>query len=106
MNNKRKTYQITCPSCNTTIYACKSIFHEMGMHDLGHGSCPYCKTLMRLKFDPETDTMQAERWEDHAVSDMPKEAKGKNPNDLSRMYAEGSSNRNGQEKYTEGNGYS
>ncbi len=61
--DSRKRYKIICPYCGRVQYACKSIFHEMGIYDAGHGSCLDCKKPMGLAYNPETDTMQADKWE-------------------------------------------
>lgn len=62
-DNKRKRYEIICPYCGKVQYACKSIAHEMGLSDLGSGTCLGCKGLMKLIYEPETDTMKAWTWE-------------------------------------------
>lgn len=61
--DSRKRYKIICPYCGRVQYACKSIFHEMGLYDAGHGTCLECKGSMRLEYNPEADTMQADKWE-------------------------------------------
>ena len=61
--DSRKRYKIICPYCGKVQYACKSIFHEMGIYDAGHGGCLDCKKPMRLVYNPETDKMQADKWE-------------------------------------------
>lgn len=63
MEDKRKRYKITCPYCQKVQYACKSILHEMGMYDCGHGTCLDCKATMRLVYNGKTDTMTAKVWE-------------------------------------------
>lgn len=63
MENKRKRYEIICPHCGKVQYACKSIFHEWGVEDGGHGTCLECKGIMRLIFSEESQTMKAEKWE-------------------------------------------
>ena len=65
MKDNRKRYEITCPRCGKIQYACKSIFHEMGMYDTGHGRCLGCREHMRLQYDPKTDTMEAIKWENN-----------------------------------------
>lgn len=61
--DSRKRYKITCPHCGRVQYACKSIFHEMGIYDAGRGGCLECKEPMKLIYNPEADTMQADKWE-------------------------------------------
>lgn len=60
--DKRKRYQIICPYCGKLQYAEKSIFHELGMSEAGHGVCLKCIGAMRLVFHEQTDTMTAEKW--------------------------------------------
>lgn len=71
MEDNRKRYKIICPHCQKVQYACKSILHEMGMYDAGHGTCLECKNLMRLRYNPETETMQAEKWGSVQSEEMP-----------------------------------
>jgi hypothetical protein len=59
--DNRKRYKIICPYCGRVQYACKSIFHEMGVYDAGHGICLRCDGSMRLKYNPEADAMQAKK---------------------------------------------
>lgn len=63
MKDNRKRYKIICPYCGKVQYACKSIAHEMGMSDIGHGTCLSCKGFMRLIFNEETQEMKAKQWE-------------------------------------------
>ena len=63
MEDSRKRYKITCPHCGKVQYACKSIAHEMGIYDMGTGSCLECGERMRLLYIPETDTMKTVKWE-------------------------------------------
>lgn len=58
-----KRYKITCPYCGKVQYACKSVFHEMGIADGGHGTCCECKKPMHLIFNEELQSMKAEIWE-------------------------------------------
>ena len=67
MEDNRKRYEITCPHCGKIQYVCKSIAHEMGIYNLGRGSCLECKNIMRLQYDPKADTMEAIRWENNQV---------------------------------------
>ena len=61
MEDTRKRYEITCPYCGKLQYACKSIFHEMGIEDGGRGTCLECKKVMRLIFCNEKQEMRAEK---------------------------------------------
>lgn len=64
MEDTRKRYAITCPYCGKIQYACKSIFHEMGIKDGGHGKCLCCGKHMRLIFDEELQEMKADEWQE------------------------------------------
>jgi len=59
----KKRYEIICPYCGKTQYACISILHTWGIADGGHGTCLDCKRSMRLIFDYKAETMTAEKWE-------------------------------------------
>lgn len=61
-DNLQKRYEITCPKCGKILYAERSIFHLLGMTDLGSGSCTDCHTLMRIKYDHDAQTMTAENY--------------------------------------------
>lgn len=63
MEDNRKRYKIFCPYCGKEQYACKSIAHELGMSNAGHGTCLDCKGFMRLIFNEESQEMTAEKWE-------------------------------------------
>ena len=65
MKDTRQRYEITCPYCGKVQYACKSIFHELGVDDGGNGTCLECKGTMRLIFNEKEQTMKAVRWEIH-----------------------------------------
>ena len=62
MEDKRKRYRITCPYCGKVQYACKSLFHEMGIEDAGHGTCLDCGGFMKLIYDRSADEMTAGIW--------------------------------------------
>lgn len=47
-----KKYKVICCNCNKEIYATKSIFHKMGMFDLGQGRCLHCNTSLQLIYEP------------------------------------------------------
>lgn len=61
----RKTYEFECPVCGKVLWACKSIFQEMGMLDMGHGRCMGCDTSLNLTVDEERDRMIAVRFEEY-----------------------------------------
>lgn len=63
LEDKRKRYEIACPYCGKIQYACKSIAHELGILNAGHGTCLNCKKLMRLILDEESQSMRAKVWE-------------------------------------------
>lgn len=63
VEDNRKRYKIICPYCGKVQYACKSIMHEWGIEDAGHGGCLDCKGFMKLLYNAESDTMTAEKWE-------------------------------------------
>lgn len=59
-----KRYKVICCNCNKEIYVTKSIFHDMGMFDLGRGRCLHCNTSLQLIYNPETDTMKSRLFDD------------------------------------------
>lgn len=61
--DKRKRYDIICPYCGKVQYACKSLAHEWGIADAGHGNCLKCGGFMKLLYNQENDSMTAEEWE-------------------------------------------
>lgn len=52
------------PKCGRDLFVCKSIAQEMGMSDLGHGSCLNCHTFLHLEYNAGKDVMIAEFWDD------------------------------------------
>lgn len=58
-----KRYEIKCPYCEKVQYACKSIAHEWGIADAGHGNCVECGGFMKLIYSQEGDSMAAGKWE-------------------------------------------
>ena len=62
--SKEKVYPITCPYCGKEQLCHKSLFHFMGMLDLGGGDCLGCKKHMRVIYDPTTDSMTTRRCEE------------------------------------------
>ena len=73
MEGTRKRYEITCPYCGKVQYACKPIFHGLGVADAGHGTCLGCKGAMRLVFSERLQAMKAERWEEAGIYEGPEE---------------------------------
>jgi transcription elongation factor Elf1 len=63
----RKRYPGKCPVCGKENWICKSIAMEMGINT-GHGSCLGCHTFMHIKFNPERQEMDLERFEDYKNS--------------------------------------
>ena len=61
MLDKKSRYEITCPHCGKIQYACKSIFHEWGIAEGGHGVCLECKGDMMLIFNEKEQSMKAEK---------------------------------------------
>ncbi len=61
----KKKYNIKCPHCKKEMYATKSIFHEMGLYDLGYARCIKCEKEMKLIYVPEEDTMRADYFENY-----------------------------------------
>lgn len=60
-----KRYEIICPVCKKHLWACKSIFHDMGLNEHGAGRCSGCKSFLNLSFNPENETMKAVLYEDY-----------------------------------------
>lgn len=52
-------YAISCPACGHDAECSPSIFHRMGFFELGGASCPECKEMMQIHFQPDTNTMTA-----------------------------------------------
>ena len=65
MEQKQKSYKITCPYCGKKQRCHPSIFHLMGLHDAGSGDCLKCDRLMQIIYHPDTDTMSTRKWEDY-----------------------------------------
>lgn len=61
--DKRKRFEIVCPYCGKVQYACKSLAHEWGITDAGHGNCLECGRFMKLIYNQGNDSMTAEKWE-------------------------------------------
>lgn len=59
-----KYYPATCCACGTEFLAAKSILHELGMHEHGHGRCQ-CGAFLNLRFIPDEERMETKLWEDH-----------------------------------------
>lgn len=61
--DKQKRYEIICPYCGKAQYACKSLAHDWGIADAGHGNCLKCGGFMKLLYNQKNDSMTAEEWE-------------------------------------------
>lgn len=59
-----KKYSIICPYCGKSQCCTKSIFHCMGLFDMGGGNCLNCNKHMQIIYDPRSDTMQTRKWEE------------------------------------------
>ena len=57
------SYEIDCPYCGYSQRTRPSIFHQMGMLDMGRGSCLKCGGAMRIVYNFSDDAMIAEKWE-------------------------------------------
>ncbi len=68
-----KRYKIICPYCGKVQYACKSVFHELGVEAGGYGRCLGCRKAMRLVFSERLQAMKAERWEEVDIYERPEE---------------------------------
>ena len=63
-NKKEKAYTITCPYCGKEQYCHPSIFHYMGLCDMGGGNCLGCGNHMQIIYDIKTDSMSTRKWEE------------------------------------------
>lgn len=61
---EEKRYSIKCPYCGKEQYCTKSIFHKMGIYEMGSGNCLACKKHMQVVYNPISDTMQTRKWEE------------------------------------------
>lgn len=61
----KERYRFKCPSCNKEFFAAKSIGQELGILDAGHGRCPNCEEFLNLTFNPETNEMDATKWDEY-----------------------------------------
>lgn len=59
---EEKRYPAECNVCGCQFEATKSIFHDMGIMDLGRGICPGCKTALNLTFDSKNQRMVSKTW--------------------------------------------
>lgn len=57
-------YECNCCVCQHRFYASKSIFQTWGDHEHGMGTCPSCKTVLNLTFDPDTNEFITKIWID------------------------------------------
>lgn len=63
----KERYDITCPHCLEEFDCAPSMFHMMGAYELGGGSCPSCKEMMEIHFNPETDSMTTHKLERESI---------------------------------------
>lgn len=54
-------YDITCPHCDHKMQCAPSMFHQMGCFELGGGSCPKCKQMFSIRFNPYANRMMTEK---------------------------------------------
>lgn len=64
MSEQTKRYKTTCPYCEKEIHVQRSLgMIAFGM-DFGMvGSCPFCKSMVRLNYDHDADRLVAVRDE-------------------------------------------
>lgn len=63
MSEQTKRYKTTCPYCEKEIHVQRSLgMIAFGM-EFGMGSCPFCKSMIRLNYDHDADTLVAVRDE-------------------------------------------
>lgn len=53
----KKRFDINCPYCKTPMKCSKSMFHEMGLLDMGGGSCIECKKVFEIHYHPDSNSM-------------------------------------------------
>lgn len=63
--DSRPRFKAVCPCCGTDLWVCKSIAMEMGISDMGNGSCSRCNKFLHLEFDEEKQIMKAATWDDY-----------------------------------------
>lgn len=63
--DSRPRYKAVCPSCGTELWVCKSMAMEMGLTDMGSGSCFNCNEFLHLEFDEAKQIMKATTWDDY-----------------------------------------
>lgn len=59
----KERYSCKCPVCGHEFWAAKSLAHEMGILDGGHGSCPSCGTFHNLTLDEGNKKMLVKPWD-------------------------------------------
>lgn len=60
----KSQYDIECPYCQAALNCKPSIFHRMGLHDLGGGACPQCGQLFEIHYDEQHDSMMTKALEE------------------------------------------
>ncbi|MGN1222317.1 MAG: hypothetical protein ACI4TT_03690 [Christensenellales bacterium] len=63
-NNEQRKYNITCPYCGKKQSCYPSIFHRMGLCDMGSGNCSNCNKHMQIIYDIKTYSMNTRKWEE------------------------------------------
>jgi len=61
---ENKTYEVECPSCGRKSWAYPSIFHMMGLFDLGSGNCPGCNLHLNLVYLPDEGRMKSRPYDE------------------------------------------
>lgn len=59
-----KKYEVNCPACGQRFWVCSSIFHLMGIFDLGSADCPGCKLHLNVSYISKEDKMQLSLYEE------------------------------------------
>lgn len=71
-NLSNQRYPVICPKCAHEFWVTKSLVHEMGMLELGYGSCPKCKTALNLRFDKASQSMTARLRDEYITENKAK----------------------------------
>ena len=69
-----KRYKGTCPECGGTLWIAKSIAQNLGIINLGHGTCVHCKAFLHLEFNEDKQEFDCTNWEKYR-SQIPKGGK-------------------------------
>lgn len=60
---EKQRYKGICPECGGTLWICKSIMQEMGLSNMGHGTCIHCNTFLHLEFNEDKQEFDCTDWE-------------------------------------------